>query len=90
MFGDNDLLHPIAHPLLVPIEGFEELLEGPWGDTEPQRDRLNRLTLQVGQLTTKRDGQMGASAAVVETIAEASDVPVEFGKKRTERFGIHA
>src|SRR5208337_3998594 len=47
VFGPHDVLQPIAQLILVPLELAEELLQGPWGHSGLEGDRLDTLVRRL-------------------------------------------
>ena len=56
--GADEVLQPVAHPVLVPVVLAEELLEGPGRRRRPRRRSARRSFGEVGELAGDVDGQM--------------------------------
>jgi len=70
MIADHDLLHAIAHTLVVPAVLADELLQRPHRHARLQRDRLHALARQIGKLPLdvfwKMRPRITAAKAIIE------------------------
>ena len=89
MLGRDDPLQPVEHPLVVPRQLTEKLLEGARGHAGGQGDRFDALAVEVRQLTADVDREMLAAAVIAEAVRESTDEPGELREKRLQGFGIH-
>jgi len=77
VLASHDLLTAIAQLLFIPLDRFQEALQGASRLPEPQGDRLGRLTMYAGELSLHINLQQGPRVAAAETIGEQ-------GQKRSQ------
>ena len=90
LLSGDDLLEPVEHQVLAPLELAEELLEGAWGDAGLQGDRLDAFLGQVGELPADVGAQMGAGVLATEAVAELVEEGEEFGLQPSNLLSVHA
>ena len=90
MLGRDDPLQPVEHPLVVPGQESEKLLERPGRHAGRQSDRLDALAIEVRQLTADVDREVFPAAMIVEAVGESTDEPIELREKRLQGVSVHA
>jgi len=90
MLGSHDVLQPIAHPVFVPLELAEELLQRPPCNTRFQGYGLDTLLGQIGELPTHLHTQMGARIFTTEAIAETIEERGKLCFQPMKLVGVHA
>jgi hypothetical protein len=90
MLGGHDVLQPIAHPIFVPLELAEKLLQRPRGYTCFQGDWLDALLRQIGELPTHVHTQVRARIFTTEAIAETIEESGKLCFQPAKLVGVHA
>ncbi len=90
VFGHDDLLQALAHPVFIPFEQAHELLQSAWRDLGRVGDRFQAFLGQVRKLPPDADAQMGPRILARKTVSEASQEAVQFRRQLTKPVGIHA
>ncbi len=90
VFGSHVALEPIAHPVFVPLELAEELLQRPRCNTRFQSYWLDALLRQVRELPAHVDPKMGSRIFPTEAIAETIEERTKLYFQLTKLVGVHA
>ncbi len=90
VLGGDEVLEPVAEPILLPAVLAEELLQGARGDVRIQCDRLDALLGQVGELASDIGAQMSAGILAVETVVELIEELGQLRLQATDLVDIHA
>src|SRR5512142_3080233 len=90
VLGGDEPLESVAHPALLPLELAEELLQGARGDIRLQRDRLDALLGQVGELPADVDTQVGAGVLATEAVVEVTEELNQLRLQPTDLVDVHA
>ena len=77
--GADESLQPVAHPVLIPLQLAEELLQGPGRHAGLDGDGLDALAGQVGELPGDVDGQVSAGILALEAVIEEAQELGQFG-----------
>src|SRR5215471_1546103 len=90
VLGPDDLLETITQSIVVPFQLTEELLERSRCDSRRQRDRLDALLGEFGELSTDINSQMSACVLASKTVSEPIQETFEFRFETANLCGIHA
>jgi hypothetical protein len=90
MLLDDDLPDAIPHAVLVPLVLAEKLLQRPHWNVRLQRDRLDALPLQIGQLPADIRWKMCPRVLSRETIVEPRQIPPQRRIQPANLVDIHA
>jgi hypothetical protein len=90
MLSSDDLLHTIPHSILIPRQQTQKLLKRSRCHAGLQGDRLNALSIQVGQLSPKVNRQVLTTATIHKAIRKPTHEPFQFRDELSQSFGIHA
>src|SRR5271157_1768382 len=85
-----DVLKPVAHLVVVPLELAQELLQGPWCHSSVERDWFDALLWQVRQLPLDVHGQMSTSILTVKAVIEHLEKLAKFRLQISDLLNIHA
>jgi hypothetical protein len=86
----DDPLEVVAQAVVVPVALAEELLQGPRRHAGVDRDRLDALLGDVGELAGDIHGQVGAGVFPGETVVEPLEELLQRGLELADLRNVHA
>ena len=90
MLVADDVLQAVARLVVVPGVLAEELLEGPDRHAGVDRDRLDALLRDVGELSRDVHRQVGAGVLTGEAVVEPLEELTELRSEFADLLDVHA
>ena len=89
MLVADDVLDRVARPVFIPVVLAEEFLEGPDRHTGVDRDRLDALLGDVGELPGDIHRQVGAGVLAGEAVVEPLEELIQLGLEFADLWHVH-